>query len=623
MLTEQPRKKKIEGLDGLRAIAIIAVILYHMFPFQVKGGFLGVSLFFVLSGYLIAISTESSRRAHKYRIMDFYKKRIKRIYPSVIACVFITVGFFYVFSPQTIKGILAEVISILCGVNNWWQISQNSTYFTKIANASPFTHVWSLSLELQFYLIWPLIYFWYLVLSRVASKRKKFSYKGFGFLAIFSVISILLMVILFRPGEDATRVYYGTDTRAFALLFGVLLGMVYMKQDIWEKIITSIRKSSSIILAFLTVGVLASFLFMDGQSTFTYWGGMQLVTIAFGIIIVIVSDDRLLVGEWLSLKPIAWIGERSYEMYLWMYPVIFLFNIKKWTRLPISWLIQFIVIILLAAWLHTFTQWLAKGKYSFSGGGLPMKIKKISFAGVTLILAIVCVLGGCATLTSGKKNSDSKQLEAELEENAKHLEEEKNEEPENTEVASSEAVTAETEETTETGETTEAAIEEKADPLESVTCVGDSVMLGAAPAIEEALPDDGVVDAKESRQVVKALEILEGLEADGKLGSTVVIALGTNGPFTAERGQELIDYLGKDRKIFWVNVYGANLQWEDQSNEAIDEVVASNDNVSLIDWNKAAQGNSEWFYQDGIHLKPEGQKAYADVIVNAIKAAAE
>lgn len=256
-----------------------------------------------------------------------------------------------------------------------------------------------------------------------------------------------------------------------------------------------------------------------------------------------------------------------------------------------------------------------------------MKIKKIGFAGCTLVLAVICVLGGCATITSGKKNTDSKQLEAELAENAKRLEEE----AEASETAPAEETPTEetpAEETaSEEGSVEEAAEEEEetvaVDPLESVTCVGDSVMLGAAPALEEALPDDGVVDAKESRQVVAAKEIIENLDKEGRLGSTVVIALGTNGPFNSDKGQELIDYLGSDRKVFWVNVYGANLQWEDQSNDAINTVVENNDNVTLIDWNKAAQGNSEWFYQDGIHLKPTGQEAYAKVIVDAIKAAAE
>lgn len=615
MLQEQHRNKKIDGLDGLRAIAIIAIIIYHIFPYQVKGGFLGVSLFFVLSGYLMAISSERARREHKYNVIDFYKKRIVRIYPAALTCIFVTAGFFFLLSSQTVKGIFAEIVSIVFGVNNWWQIFQNSSYFTKIANASPYTHLWSLSVELQFYLVWPGIYLWYLFTSKAASKKKVFSYAGFVFLGVLVILSMLLMAVLFRPGADATRVYYGTDTRAYALLLGVLLGMIYNRREFWNRIIGWLRKPSSIIMGVLSTGILAAFIFMDGQGTFTYWGGMQLVTLAFGVVIVIVSDDMTLFGEWLEIRPIAWLGEISYEMYLWMYPVIFIFNIKKWTRLPFSWVLQLMIIIALAAWLHTFTEWLKMGNYSLIGGNMTMKIKKIGFIGCTLVLAVVCVLGGCATLTSGRKNTDSKKLEAELKENAERLEKaNEEEEPAEEEAANEEAANEEA--------ANEQAEQEAVDPLEAVVCIGDSVMLGASPAIEEALPDDAIVDAKESRQVSAAQEIVEQLKAEDKLGKTVIIALGTNGPDGLERnGQLLIDAIGTDRNIFWVNVFGKTLQWEDQSNAAINALVEKNENVRLIDWCGAATGNDDWFYQDGIHLKPSGQKEYARVIVEAVKSA--
>ena len=613
------KTNRICGLDGLRAIAIIAVILYHMFPFTIKGGFLGVSLFFVLSGFLLSVSAESLRKKRKFSISGFYKKRLIRIYPALVVCIFVTTGFFFLLSPVSIKGIGGEILSILTGVNNWWQILQNSSYFTKIANASPFTHLWYLSLQLQFYLIWPFLFFMYLVFSRVASKKKAFSNRGFLIFGVLTLISALLMAILYTPGSDATRVYYGTDTRAYALLFGVMLGMIYTNPKIMERVSAATRAIAPIVVVVLGVIVLLAFVFIDGQATITYWGGMQFITFAFGIILLLVSDPGLSIGKFLDIPPLKWIGERSYEMYLWMYPVIFLFNIKKWTRLPFSGLIQFVIIIILAAWLHKLTGWIVSRKLSFSGGEVVMKTKKALFLAATLVFAVTFVIGGCASLTSGKKNSDADQVAKELEENAKKLEEEKDkdqdvqeEQPDETEQSADE----------QEGEEEPAVEEPEVDPLESVTCIGDSVMLGAAPAIEELLPESGVVDAKESRQVVQGKAIMEELAAAGKLGDTVVIALGTNSPFNSSKGQEIIDYLGADRKVFWVNVYGANLQWEDQSNAAIQTVVDNNDNVTLIDWNTPAGQNPDWFYNDGIHLKPDGQKAYAQIIIDAITAAA-
>ena len=251
-----------------------------------------------------------------------------------------------------------------------------------------------------------------------------------------------------------------------------------------------------------------------------------------------------------------------------------------------------------------------------------MKTKRTLFLAVTLVFAVTFVIGGCASLTSGKKNSDADQVAKELEENAQRLEEEKDKDDQSQESDTSEGEDT-SEETAEDQDTQEQEPQEPAvDPLEDVTCIGDSVMLGAAPSIEDMLPESGVVDAKESRQVVQAVGILQDLEAQGKLGSTVVIALGTNSPFNSSKGQEIIDYLGADRKVFWVNVYGANLQWEDQSNDAINRVVEANDNVTLIDWNSTASQHSDWFYNDGIHLKPDGQQGYAQLIIDTIKSTA-
>ena len=214
-------KGHVYGLDGLRAIAIIGVIFYHMFPYTIKGGFLGVSLFFVLSGYLIALTSEKSRRSGCFSVGGFYLKRLTRIYPPVILTVFLTVGAFHFIYPKAVEGVRNEVISILLGYNNWWQIAQNSSYFTKIANATPFTHIWSLAVELQFYVIWPVLYFIYLILANRGRKKR-----GLLFILIISSISAILMGVLLPYGTDATRVYYGTDTWLSALMLGVMLGFV-------------------------------------------------------------------------------------------------------------------------------------------------------------------------------------------------------------------------------------------------------------------------------------------------------------------------------------------------------------------------------------------------------------
>lgn len=160
----------------------------------------------------------------------------------------------------------------------------------------------------------------------------------------------------------------------------------------------------------------------------------------------------------------------------------------------------------------------------------------------------------------------------------------------------------------------DAAKKEKAP---TITYVGDSVMLGAAPELMEAIPD-GVIDAKESRQARDGIEILEGLKKENKLGSTVVIELGTNCYFSSTTGQEIIDYLGKDTKIYWVTVYGKYLQDQERTNSVIRQLARDNKNVDVIAWDELAAANSDWFYNDGIHLNGEGRSGYAKMICDAL-----
>ena len=636
-------KGHIDGLDGLRAIAVLGVIFYHMFPFTIKGGFLGVSLFFVLSGFLIAVTGERGRMKRSFALPDFYKRRLMRIYPPLLIVVFVTVGLFDLLAPFSVQGIRGEVLSIVFGYNNWWQILQDSSYFTKIANASPFTHMWSLSLELQFYLVWPLIYFWYIFFSHTGGAKK--SAWGITFLILLAALSIFGMAAFYRPGEDATRVYYGTDTRVYAILFGIALGMIYANRERW----TVFEKSYPIMFAGLLSFVIVAFLFMDGQSAITYLGGMQFITLVFCMLIVLCFASP--VGKWLEWKPLAWLGRRSYEMYLWMYPVIFFFHVKRWTHLPFSGALQLGIILVLSAWLHFLVGVLVHWRQWFKGGIIRMKVKQVSFVMGAAAFAVMFVLGGCATATSGTKNSDAEVVEKELEEAAKQLEEAEQQEDGALEEAAQQGSDAEeaaqegdsaleqaTGEADSSGDSAqgetvvaeenaagkqEEEAKELENPLEDVTCIGDSVMLGASGVLKDSLPKKAVVDAKESRQVKEAKEIAKTLSKKKKLKNMVVLALGTNGAFKKDVGQELIDFLGEDRTIFWVNVYGMNLQWEEETNETIEELAEENKNVSVIDWCSMAKDSPEWFYQDGIHLKPTGQRVYAQLILDHLIEAAD
>lgn len=210
--------RQIDGLNGLRGIAVIGVIGYHLIPHILPGGFLGVNLFFVLSGYLIAITSIRTQTQSDFRIGKFYWKRIVRIYPALILSVCTTLFMAQFFAPDILQGVRHEVLNIFIASNNWWQITQNASYFTRITGTSPFTHLWSLAIEMQFYILWPILFLGYMVLNRY--KRG-----GVGLFIVLIFVSLIAMLIQIQSEGDLSRVYYGTDTRIFALLIGGLLGL--------------------------------------------------------------------------------------------------------------------------------------------------------------------------------------------------------------------------------------------------------------------------------------------------------------------------------------------------------------------------------------------------------------
>lgn len=592
----------IEGLDGLRGIAVIGVILYHLFPNVIKGGFLGVPLFFVLSGYLIARISDCEWNEKQFHVLHFYRKRVVKIYPPLLIVIFITAGLIRFFDPSILNGIKEEIFSILLGYNNLWQIAQNSSYFTKIINTSPFTHLWSLSIELQFYLIWPVLFLVYNFL-----RKSKFSKYSSWLFALFTLISVIILQLTFQPGNDVTNAYYGTASRMFSLFMGAFMGIRPINKDPLKPT-EGKRQKIIYTFGFLMFLMLLSFVVVDGQADITYRVGLLATSFLFCGILKLVLNTQLPFGKWLDCRPLSWIGKRSYEIYLWQYPIIFIFQYLKLNQMIISALIICIIILLLSTWLYE----LLKVKIKF-GNGLMKFTTKVVFGVMTLLCTFVFILGGCSVISSpSTKKESQEQLQRELKENSKKLQEQR-QQGQKKEPEQQPEQQPDQQGQPQPGQ----APNNKEESLGTVTVIGDSVLLGAAPSIQKALPGT-IIDAEESRQVVQAEGVIDSLDSEGKLGDTVIIALGANGTFQSSIGQSLIDRIGKERKIYWITVYGSYLPWQDDSNKAINKVAEENDNVHIIDWAEAAVSHKEWFYDDGIHLNTEGQKAYTDLILNSI-----
>lgn len=263
------KKNYIRGFDGLRTLGVVFVILYHMFPQTVRGGYLGVVLFFVVSGYLITdlLIQEYDVKGH-IAIKSFYIRRIKRLYPAMILVILCTALYCIFFQPNFLNHLRMVFVSSVLGFNNWWQIARGSSYFTHLIAEAPFSHLYSLAIEAQFYLVWPAVCL--LLLKKVKHREKIFL-----FLLSLTLVSALEMGILFHSDQDPTRIYYGTDTRAFSILLGASLAFIWPSKNLYR--LNPSHQGNQIFnktLCVVLCALLGFFVFLPDQSWITYRGGV-------------------------------------------------------------------------------------------------------------------------------------------------------------------------------------------------------------------------------------------------------------------------------------------------------------------------------------------------------------
>ena len=575
-------KKQYKGMDALRTLAIGGVTFFHMFPDVIKGGYLGVSLFFVLTGFLLASATLVG---DGFDIKAYYTKRIKRIYPELLVMLFVTLGVYAFLLPKVVAGCFAEIVSVLGGYNNWWQILQHADYFARVSNSSPFTHLWFLGIELQYYLVWPLLYLVCKSLQKNAGKRA-----GLLFLGVLSLASAVLMPCLYKPELDVTRLYYGTDTRMYALLWGAMLGLTVAAGRIRK--ITANGKLLALLGLVIT---LVAYVFMGGQSSFTYRGGMLLMTVLFCFLLWLIAATDL--GEALEHPFCKFFGKYAYGIFLWQYPVIYLFGHMPWGEWPGASLLQLLLICALAVWSKQFTENLLQRKLPTSSVAWGKPILAL----LTAVTICLMGVGGKTFITSyGYTDVQRAELEAQLKAQAAKLAAEN---------AAAEKAAREQAINVAKGQV----------DLRGVVCIGDSVMLGASSALRRELPGC-YIDAAVSRYVGEGVQIAQQLKAQGKLGQVVLIHLGTNGPIAGyaryeELTNKLLAVLGPDRDIFWVNFYCPETSWQDTNNAYLSNIICGyHANVHLVNWYNLVHDKPQLLVGDRIHPSSEGIRKYGELV---------
>jgi peptidoglycan/LPS O-acetylase OafA/YrhL len=576
------KRRYMPGMDGLRAIAVIGVILYHLNIPWFLGGFSGVTVFFVLSGYLITdILIDEWNQTNKIDYVRFMIRRFRRLAPALLTMIFIVTILVIFTNHPSFEKLRSDFLPSLLYVTNWWYIFHEVSYFDSFGPSSPLTHIWSLGIEEQFYLIWPLLVI--VVFTFIKSKRLRV----FVILAGV-VISAWLMAFLYIPGEDPSRVYYGTDTRAFSLLLGAALAFVWPSQRLSK----TLPRHASWVLEVLGITGLSllfiMFMITTEFDTFHYQGGMLLLSIITTLVVAALAHPASKLGRWLSVKPLRWIGVRSYGIYLWHYPIIILTTpiintdgLNIW-RITLQIGATFIISALSYRFVETPIR---TGRIKFT----LTAYRKLTFLQQRIVLGSCVVLFaliiGMGVVFSGKTTvmvTTSAPLT----------------------VDSFHGIDFNDDQTPE-------PVPEPPPNEKSITVIGDSILYDVAPFFKNHYPE-AVIDYRVGRQMAEIPEVLKQLEASGQLGKYVVIQLGTNGPFVKNDLLNVLESL-KDKKVYLVNCRVPRT-WESTVNTTLEEIVRVKSNTVLVDWYSASAGHPEFFANDGVHLTRVGGETYANLL---------
>ena len=600
-------KKRSIGIDIIKAISLISVIIYHIYEY--KGTYIGVVLFFVISGYLI---TEILyERDDSY--FKFIKRRYTKIFPPLIAVLTLSCLAFYYFYGFINLKLIFNSLSSLFGLSNIYQIYSGMSYFERSGDLFPLLHTWSLSIEIQFYVIFPFLIYLF--------KKLKLNTKFIA--AIILILSLISGGIMFYKeymNYDISAIYYGTDTRIFSILIGSAFYFIFKDEELKLKKVNIV---SYIFLGLIILIVLS----VDYSSKSNYYGLLYLISILGGFIIVTSIKTGFLDFNSSMAKPLSKLGEHSYVYYLWQYPImIYSLEYFKWSDVDYNYtvILQIIILIVLSEISYKF---LIESK---QGSIILRRIFLVIYVAILVFLPI-----------STESNSEEVQNRAnEIDNNL--ITDDFNGITHNSTKKEYDSLRIDNvdyivdrlllEEITSFKEQQDKKIEKKVDEViekkedkdkidnsiegKDYTFIGDSVMKMGEPYIKEIFKDANI-DAKVSRQFTDLPKVLEALKDSKKLKNIVVIHLGTNGVINKESFETSMKLL--DGKTIYLMNTVVPKPWEKSVNKNLEEWSADYNNITIIDWYKYAKGEKKLFYKDATHPKPEGAKKYAEFILESIK----
>jgi len=571
----------IPAIDGLRALAVIAVMFYHLGFSWIPGGFLGVDLFFVISGYVITrLLLDSIAQSGGLDLRGFYIARARRLLPALIFMLVSTIIAIGIWAPDTIKRLLTDTPFSLTGTMNWWLVSHHQDYFESIGRPPLLQHTWSLAVEAQFYLVWPLIL--YFILKRLGKKAIPAAS-----LVIAAASGIALLLVSFSldasNASKVSHVYFGTDTHSIGLFLGAALAVSWIPQNFTVNVAKQAQNFIDGVGVFGFIGILSCFLFIDETQPTLYKIAFPLAGLFGAAIIMSVVHPASRFAPVLQNPVFLWIGERSYSIYLWHW-VIFQVTRPSMDLAGQEWALYALRILIVFALSDISLRYvelpIRRGVFQYWLKGLKYRTKKDRNLQTRSFTALVVLLMVIGSLVSIRAIHISQQERIRL----------------------------------------EASLTAKPSEIKAVTAgglwvTGDSVILGIRSALGENHPI-ALINARIGRQAPELLDVMVH-DKTQVVGSTVVFDLGNNNALTREQVVAIFDVVKDQPKIIVVNT-AVPRPWREGNNALLADVARNYSHVTIVDWNSISQGHPEYFAPDGVHLVPAGVAVYVAEIEKSL-----
>jgi peptidoglycan/LPS O-acetylase OafA/YrhL len=586
MSSEKP-VRYIASIDGLRAIAVTAVVLYHLGISWLPGGFLGVDLFFVISGYVITrLILDSINKSGALDLRGFYWARLRRIYPGFLFMVFSTIIFIGVWAPEAIKRFLTDLPYALVGMMNWALVARQQDYFESIGRPPLLQHTWSLAVELQFYLIWPII-----LLTVLKYFGKANVARAALIIAMFSGAALFFVSLQLDAAnaQQVSHIYFGTDTHSLGLFLGSALAVSWIPQNLSANIEKRAQDVIDGIGVFGLLGLIATFLFIDANNATLYKIAFPLAAIFGCLVIISLVHPASRFAPLISSAPFTWIGQRSYGIYIWHW-VVFQVTRPSVDLTGETWALYLARVLLVLALADISLRWV---EIPFRQGNIQNWVRGIKYRAprvqlrhkAYILLSILSLVAVSASISAQAISKSELAAEQLLNESMSNEDED---------LAAS---------TGDLGSTT------------GVWVTGDSVILGVRAKLERQV-HISLINARVGRQAPELLAAM-GVDQISVPESPIVFNLGNNNKLSLETVSEIFETLKNQPQIVVVNT-AVPRSWRDENNKIIATVAANYPNVKLVDWNKISEGKPQLFAPDGVHLSPLGSDAYVAAILDVL-----